>query len=120
MRPSLATAFARLSYGGGSRQFGHRYPRTNCHVRLIQHHRAKRKISLKIAYRIAPTTHRSIERRRRTSSWRSSILAPHAIAQVDYVDPTIGNVGILLEPTRPAVFLPNSMVRVYPIRDRRA
>ncbi len=40
----------------------------------------------------------------------------HAIAQVDYVDPTIGNVGILLEPTRPAVFLPNSMVRVYPIR----
>lgn len=40
----------------------------------------------------------------------------HAGAQVDYVDPTIGNVGILLEPTRPAVFLPNSMVRVYPIR----
>jgi predicted alpha-1,2-mannosidase len=42
--------------------------------------------------------------------------APHAHAQVEYVDPTIGNVGILLEPTRPAVFLPNSMVRVYPIR----
>jgi len=40
----------------------------------------------------------------------------HAAAQVDYVDPTIGNVGILLEPTRPTVFLPNSMVRVYPIR----
>ena len=40
----------------------------------------------------------------------------HATAQVDYVDPIIGNVGILLEPTRPAVFLPNSMVRVYPIR----
>ena len=37
-------------------------------------------------------------------------------AQVEYVDPTIGNVGILLEPTRPAAYLPNSMVRVYPIR----
>ena len=38
-------------------------------------------------------------------------------AQVEYVDPTIGNVGILLVPTRPAVYLPNSMVRVYPMRD---
>jgi len=27
----------------------------------------------------------------------------HAAAQVEYVDPTIGNVGILLVPTRPAV-----------------
>jgi predicted alpha-1,2-mannosidase len=44
------------------------------------------------------------------------LVAGHATAQVEYVDPTIGNVGILLEPTRPAVFLPNSMVRVYPIR----
>jgi predicted alpha-1,2-mannosidase len=40
----------------------------------------------------------------------------HAIAQVEFVDPTIGNVGVLLVPTRPAVYLPNSMVRVYPIR----
>ncbi len=39
-----------------------------------------------------------------------------AAAQVEYVDPTIGNVGILLEPTRPAVYLPNSMVRMYPMR----
>ena len=39
-----------------------------------------------------------------------------AWAQVDYVDPTIGNVGILLVPTRPAVYLPNSMVRFYPMR----
>jgi predicted alpha-1,2-mannosidase len=39
-----------------------------------------------------------------------------ATAQVEYVDPTIGNVGILLQPTRPTVFLPNSMMRVYPIR----
>jgi len=39
-----------------------------------------------------------------------------APAQVEYVDPTIGNVGILLVPTRPAVYMPNSMIRVYPIR----
>ena len=41
---------------------------------------------------------------------------PTAQAQVDSVDPTIGNVGILLEPTRPTAFLPNSIVRVYPVR----
>lgn len=46
----------------------------------------------------------------------SIALAHSAFAQVEYVDPTIGNVGILLEPTRPAVYLPNSMVRVYPMR----
>jgi predicted alpha-1,2-mannosidase len=40
----------------------------------------------------------------------------HAVAQVEYVDPTIGNVGILLVPTRPAVYMPNSMVRMYPLR----
>jgi putative alpha-1,2-mannosidase len=45
-----------------------------------------------------------------------AMLAVQAAAQVEFVDPTIGNVGILLEPTRPAVFLPNSMVRVYPKR----
>jgi len=39
-----------------------------------------------------------------------------AHAQVEYVDPTIGGVGFLLEPTRPTVHLPNSMVRVYPMR----
>lgn len=44
------------------------------------------------------------------------LLALHAAAQVQYVDPTIGNVGILLQPTRPTVYLPNSMVRVYPMR----
>lgn len=37
-------------------------------------------------------------------------------AQLEYVDPTIGGIGFLLEPTRPTVSLPNSMVRVYPIR----
>jgi predicted alpha-1,2-mannosidase len=46
----------------------------------------------------------------------AAALAGHAAAQVEYVDPTIGNVSILLVPTRPTVFLPNSMVRVYPMR----
>jgi hypothetical protein len=31
------------------------------------------------------------------------MLAAQATAQVEYVDPTIGNVGILLVPTRPTV-----------------
>jgi predicted alpha-1,2-mannosidase len=44
------------------------------------------------------------------------LLAIQCSAQVEWVDPTIGNVGILLVPTRPTVFLPNSMVRMYPIR----
>src|ERR1700722_19524008 len=39
-----------------------------------------------------------------------------AQAQVEFVDPTIGGQGFLLEPTRPTVHLPNSMVRVYPVR----
>lgn len=45
-----------------------------------------------------------------------SLFADRAAAQVAYVDPTIGNIGILLVLTRPAVYLPNSMVQVYPIR----
>jgi predicted alpha-1,2-mannosidase len=32
------------------------------------------------------------------------------------VDPEIGGVGLLLQPTRPAVQLPNQMIRVYPVR----
>jgi predicted alpha-1,2-mannosidase len=47
----------------------------------------------------------------------AACLGVQAHAQVEYVDPTIGNVGILLVPTRPAVYLPNSMVRVYPMRE---
>lgn len=39
-----------------------------------------------------------------------------ARAQLEYVDPTIGGEGFLLEPTRPTVSLPNSMVRFYPVR----
>ena len=46
----------------------------------------------------------------------ASCLTSAAIAQVDEVDTSIGNVGYLLEPTRPTVSLPNSMVRVYPVR----
>src|SRR5687768_3944592 len=33
-----------------------------------------------------------------------------------YIDPTIGNVGRLLEPTRPTVQLPNQMIRFTPQR----
>lgn len=50
-------------------------------------------------------------------------LGTPAIAQDDsgtgnlkYVDPRIGNVGQLLEPTRPTVQLPNQMMRMFPIR----
>src|SRR5450432_4595377 len=35
---------------------------------------------------------------------------------IDYIDPTIGNVAQLLEPTRPAAYLPNQVIRMYPIR----
>ncbi len=37
-------------------------------------------------------------------------------AQVDSVDPTIGNIGYLLQPTRPTVSLPNCPLRFYPVR----
>ncbi len=33
-----------------------------------------------------------------------------------YVDPRVGNVGAILEPTRPTVQLPNQMMRMFPIR----
>jgi predicted alpha-1,2-mannosidase len=42
--------------------------------------------------------------------------AGQARAQVEKVDTSIGGVGYLLEPTRPTVSLPNSMLRVYPMR----
>jgi len=43
-------------------------------------------------------------------------LASQSLAQVEYVDPAMGGQGFLLEPTRPTVSLPNSMIRVYPVR----
>ena len=36
---------------------------------------------------------------------------------VDCVDPAIGGVGVLLQPTRPTVHLPNQMIRVYPMKN---
>ncbi len=39
---------------------------------------------------------------------------PESLTQ--YVDPTIGNVGILLQPTRPTVQLPNQSIRMHPVR----
>ena len=54
--------------------------------------------------------------KRKISVLFCSLTLIKAVAQVEYVDPTIGGVGYLLEPTRPAVHLPNSMVRVYPVR----
>ena len=34
-----------------------------------------------------------------------------------YIDPEIGNVGALLEPTRPTVHLPHQLIRMYPERE---
>jgi predicted alpha-1,2-mannosidase len=39
---------------------------------------------------------------------------PESLTQ--YVDPTIGNVGILLQPTRPTAQLPNQLIRMHPVR----
>jgi predicted alpha-1,2-mannosidase len=39
-----------------------------------------------------------------------------AKSNVDYIDATIGNVGQLLEPTRPTIQLPNQVIRMAPIR----
>src|ERR1039458_6424265 len=44
------------------------------------------------------------------------LIASLASAQVEYVDPSMGGQGFMLEPTRSTVSLPNSMVRVYPVR----
>jgi predicted alpha-1,2-mannosidase len=69
------------------------------------------------------TAQRNRTRQRLSGNWILQIAflfflaAAQSHAQVQYVDPTIGNVSILLVPTRPAVYLPNSMVRVYPLRD---
>lgn len=37
-------------------------------------------------------------------------------SNLDYIDPTIGNVGQLLEPTRPLTHLPNQVIRFTPQR----
>jgi predicted alpha-1,2-mannosidase len=38
------------------------------------------------------------------------------LTPLDYVDPTIGGSGIVLQPTRPLVHLPNAMLRVFPMK----
>ncbi|SEW54093.1 GH92 family glycosyl hydrolase [Chitinophaga arvensicola] len=38
------------------------------------------------------------------------------ISTEEYIDPTIGNISTLLQPTRPTMQLPNQMIRVYPLR----
>ncbi|MGF6850370.1 putative alpha-1,2-mannosidase [Chitinophaga sp. W3I9] len=38
------------------------------------------------------------------------------ISTEQYIDPTIGNISTLLQPTRPVMQLPNQMIRVYPLR----
>lgn len=44
------------------------------------------------------------------------VFSQQKVSNIKYVDPKIGAVGLILEPTRPAVHLPNSMVRVFPVR----
>jgi predicted alpha-1,2-mannosidase len=49
-----------------------------------------------------------VEKQTDTSAPRNNLL--------QYIDPTIGNVAQLLEPTRPTAYLPNQVIRVHPIR----
>ena len=46
------------------------------------------------------------------------LIVANAVAQdkTDCINMAIGNVGQLLQPTRPTVHLPNQMVRMYPVR----
>src|ERR1700693_2689062 len=46
----------------------------------------------------------------------STCYAQNLESNLKYIDPRIGNVGQLLEPTRPTMHLPNQMIRVYPNR----
>lgn len=46
----------------------------------------------------------------------SFLCAQKKESNLNYVDPSIGGVGVILQPTRPTVHLPNSMVRVFPNR----
>ena len=41
---------------------------------------------------------------------------PAVKSNLKYIDPTIGNVGWLLEPTRPTMQLPNQLIRITPQR----
>lgn len=46
----------------------------------------------------------------------SSLQAQVKPSNLDLVDPTIGGVGLILEPTRPLAHLPNSMLRMQPLK----
>ncbi|OOQ57922.1 alpha-mannosidase [Mucilaginibacter pedocola] len=48
-----------------------------------------------------------------STAWAQQAAEP---GNLKYIDPSIGNVGQLLEPTRPTVQLPNQMMRMFPIR----
>jgi len=37
-------------------------------------------------------------------------------SNLKYVDPAVGGVGVILQPTRPTVHLPNSMLRTFPMK----
>lgn len=43
-------------------------------------------------------------------------ITTHSQSNVSYVDPTIGGVGLILQPGRPTVQIPNSMLRCYPMK----
>jgi len=46
----------------------------------------------------------------------SAVYSQTLKSNLSYVDPSIGGVGLILEPTRPTVQLPNHMIRVFPVR----
>lgn len=48
--------------------------------------------------------------------WGTQVFAQSPVSNLQYVDPTIGGVGIILEPIRPTVQLPNCLLRVYPMK----
>lgn len=45
-----------------------------------------------------------------------TVFAQQKKSNLSYVDPSIGGVGLILEPTRPTVQLPNQLIRVFPVR----
>ncbi|WP_214070948.1 GH92 family glycosyl hydrolase [Mucilaginibacter sp. dw_454] len=46
----------------------------------------------------------------------TGVIAQQKKSNLSYVDPSIGGVGLILEPTRPTVQLPNQLIRVFPVR----
>ncbi|MGC4232331.1 MAG: GH92 family glycosyl hydrolase [Niabella sp.] len=46
----------------------------------------------------------------------AQVFAQSPVSNLQYVDPSIGGVGLILEPIRPTVQLPNSLLRVYPMK----